>query len=130
MNISCFRFLHFRFSSQNRKVRVRARDRIFSRSSTSCPLPPEEDMPFQSNSQAQETLLAALTGAKPMTSMDLNLNEKEEKQLQPVQPTGRRRRATVAGSDGTITAPLTPSAVKTEEAETGGPLKRSTRRRK
>jgi len=109
---------------------VRARDRIFSRSSTSCPLPPEDDMPFQSNPQVLEAMSHALTGVRPMTSLDLPLSVPDEKQLSNSQLGGRRRRNTIAGSEGTITAPITPSAVKADEPMTAGPAKRSTRRRK
>ncbi len=123
------RFLHFRFSSQNRKARVRAKDRIFSRSSTTCPLPAEDDAPFPSNPQTTEALIAALSGVKPMTALDLPLSTPEEKQA-GVTAANRRRRNTVAGSEGTVSAPLTPSVTKTEEPMTGGPVRRTTRRRK
>lgn len=122
-------FLHYRFSSLNRKTRVRPKDRIFSRSSTSCPLPVEEEAPFQTPPQALEALTAALSGAKPMTSMDAPVVAPEEKVIS-AQAVGRRRRNTVAGSEGTMTAPLTPSIVKAEEPLSVGPLKRSTRRKK
>ena len=124
-----FRFLHFRFSSQNRKTRVRPKDRIFSRSSVTCPLPGEEDAPFQTPPQTVEALVAALSGSREMTSIDMPLNLPEEKPVAAA-TAGRRRRNTVTGSEGTITAPLTPRAVKADEPMTGGPAKRVTRRRK
>ena len=89
----------------------------------------EEEAPFQTPVQALEALTAALSGARPMTSMDAPLVAPEEKALLPP-PAGRRRRNTVTGSEGTITAPLTPSLTKADEPMTGGPLKRSTRRKK
>lgn len=72
----------------------------------------------------------ALTGVRPMTSLYLPLNVPDEKQVVANQLGGRRRRNTVAGSEGNITAPITPSATKAEKPTTGGPVKRSTRRRK
>ncbi len=37
------RFLHYRFSSQNRRARVRTKDRLFSRSSVTAPVPDDEE---------------------------------------------------------------------------------------
>lgn len=76
-----------------------------------------------------EALTAALSGAKPMTSMDAPVVAPEEKVIS-AQAVGRRRRNTIAGSEGVVTAPLTPNAVKVEEPLSVGPLKRSTRRKK
>ena len=88
-------------------------------------------MPFQSNPQVLEAMTHALTGVRPMSSLDLPLNVPDEKQVAANQlGGGRRRRNTVAGSEGCITAPITPSATKADEPMTGGPIKRSTRRRK
>lgn len=123
-------FLHFRFSSQNRKTRVRCRDRIFSRSSVTCPLPDEEDAPFQTPSSAIEALTAALSGTKLLSSSDIPMNLPDDKTL-VAPPIARRRRNTVAGSEGTVTAPLTPVAVKVEEVpQTVGTAKRTSSRRR
>ena len=123
-------FLHFRFSSQNRKTRVRARDRIFSRSSVTCPLPDEEDTPFATPPQALDALMAALSGKREMKATDMPVTPPDDKQLVSANPVMKRRRNTVAGSEPALTAPPTPALTKAEEPQTVGPAKRSTRRRK
>jgi len=123
-------FLHYRFNSQGRKTRVRGKDRIFSRSSVTCPLPDEDDPPFQTPPSALEALKAAISGAKQMSPLDLPVNLPDEKLVATQQGT-RRRRNTTAGSEGTITAPLTPDVMKTEDLpQTGGNSKRTSRRRR
>ena len=123
-------FLHFRFSSQNRKARVRCRDRVFSRSSVTCPLPEEDDAPFQTPQTSLEALTSALSGLKQPSFAAMQLSSPDEKA--PISnPVARRRRNTLAGSEGTVTAPLTPNAVKNEEApQTAGVAKRSSARRR
>jgi hypothetical protein len=66
-----------------------------------------------------------------MKVTDMPVNPPDEKQLLAVNPTLKRRRNTVAGSEGSLTAPLTPAVTKPEESSsTVGPSKRSTRRRR
>ena len=94
-----------------------------------CPLPDEDDAPFATPPQAIEALMAALMGTKEMKATDMPVNPPDEKQITS-NTVMKRRRNTVAGSEGTVTAPLTPSAIKAEEPKSVGPAKRATRRRR
>lgn len=126
------RFLHFRFSAQNRKTRVRSKDRIFSRSSLTAPLPEEEEMPFQTQQRTMDAVIGMATGRTVITSVsDALLSPTSEDKLLPVPPT-KRRRNTVAG--GIVeTPPSTPASVTKREdsapASTGA-AKRTSKRRK
>ena len=127
-------FLHFRFSSQNRKARVRARERLFSRSSVSAPLPEEEDVPFQTPLASLDNLVSMIHAqfegkpAKVIMSPD-------EKVHVPVPQSAPARRRKVSMDVTSVSAPLTPSApartsTVPSEVASGPTTRRTSKRRR
>lgn len=109
---------------------MRGKDRVFSRSSVTCPLQDDDETPFTTPPQALDALMAALSGKKEMRPTDMPVTPPDDKQLISTNPILKRRRNTVPGSEAAATEPATPALTKAEEHQTAGPAKRSTRRRK
>jgi len=126
-------FLHFRFSSQNRKARVRARERVFSRSSTSAPLPEEEDIPFQTPLASLDNLVSMINAqfdGKP-AKLIMSPDDKVHVPVPQSAPTRRRKSsmdATSASVPLTPSAPVRTSTVSSEVAS--GPTTRRTSKRR
>ncbi len=121
-------FLHFRFSSQNRKARVRARERLFSRSSMTAPLPGEEDLPFVTPFASLENLVSMIHAQFDGKPAKLIMSP-DEKVHVPL----RRRKASIDTTS--VSVPLTPSAtVKastvTSDIASGPTTRRTSKRRR
>ena len=126
-------FLHFRFSSQNRKARVRARERVFSRSSVTAPLPEEEDVPFQTPLASLDNLVSMINAQFDGKPAKLIMSPDDKVHVPVPQSAPVRRRKS---SMDTTSLPLTPSAppVRTStvssEVASGPTTRRTSKRRR
>ena len=127
-------FLHFRFSSQNRKARVRARERLFSRSSMTAPLPGEEDLPFVTPFASLENLVSMIHAQFDGKPAKLIMSP-DEKVHVPVPQSAPVRRRKASIDTTSVSVPLTPSAtVKastvTSDIASGPTTRRTSKRRR
>lgn len=89
----------------------------------------DDENPFTSAQPPVEQLLLASIGDPSAKVLSHPAGPSKEEKLVSAP---KRRRNTVTGSEGTVTAPLTPSTMKVEEPVQGvsGMAKRATRRRR
>lgn len=126
-------FLHFRFSSQNRKTRVRPRERVFSRSSMTAPLPEEDDIPFITPLANLENLVSMIHAQFDGKPAKLIMSP-DDKVHVPVPQSAPVRRRKTSMDTTSVTVPLTPSAPVKTSAVSGdiasGPTTRRTSKRR
>jgi hypothetical protein len=104
---------------------VRPKDRIFSRSSVTAPLPEEEDAPFVTplaNLDNLVTMINAQFEGKPVIPLPSPSEEKS-----PVVAVPKRKRGS---AEGMISPPPTAEASVTNEAVNSGPARRTSKRRR